>query len=598
MPRLPLLCLALTLIACGDKDDTGPTDDTGSGLVDGDADGFPAATDCDDGDASVYPGAAETCDEVDNDCDAAVDEGSDGGDSYYPDLDGDGYGAGTAVSACEAPAGHVDNDEDCDDGDADINPEADELCDAVDNDCDGATDEDAIDGDTFFADLDADGYGDPENVIIACSLPEGATEDDRDCDDSNADINPDGQEVCGGLDEDCDGQIDDDDPDVDPSTYLTHYADADGDGYGDPDGATTEACAPPSGYADNTDDCDDTDGNVNPGAAETWYDGVDADCAGDSDFDADGDGYESDGYGGTDCDDADSVINPGYDESVDCSDPTDYNCDGSVGYDDLDADGWVACQECDDLAATTHPYAWEDETDGVDNDCDGAVDGADRHSPTRIALDDDDSDTIYPSNVTFPFCGSDHSSMEVSSNGIISFTSAILDSSETESEFLGSDGKGPRVAPLWDNLDPADSSSDGVYWIEYSDAVGVYWVDVLERGSRDTNTFSAILLDDGRVILTYPELYVTDGIIGWSCGDGADVDETDLSADWAAKPADAAGLGTGTESAVYERYKSDDNDAAGATWWFCGTAGDDADGDGWTTVCGDADDSDPSVYPQ
>ena len=94
---------------------------------DGDGDGFTVADgDCDDANPAVHPGAEEACNGVDDDCDGAVDaEDSDlaGGLVYYEDRDGDGYGnPATAVVDCEAPEGHVDNGQDCDDADASANP--------------------------------------------------------------------------------------------------------------------------------------------------------------------------------------------------------------------------------------------------------------------------------------------------------------------------------------------------------------------------------------------------------------------------------------------------------------------------------------------
>ena len=148
--------LSLALLACGDKDaDSGSAADSGvttddsdpnsdSGEVDPDADGdtYPASTDCDDGDASVFPGAEESCDGVDQDCDDVVDEDATDPTDWYRDQDGDGHGAGTAAQACDAPDGAVDNDGDCDDSDGDTFPGAAEICaDGVVNDCEGSVED-------------------------------------------------------------------------------------------------------------------------------------------------------------------------------------------------------------------------------------------------------------------------------------------------------------------------------------------------------------------------------------------------------------------------------------------------------------------------
>ncbi len=109
------------------------------------------------------------------------------------DADGDGYAA----------------DVDCDDANADVNPDAAETCNGIDDDCDGVTDEDdAADALTWFEDADADGYGDPASTTTACEEPSGFTDDDSDCDDADADVNPGAAETCNGIDDDCDGDVD------------------------------------------------------------------------------------------------------------------------------------------------------------------------------------------------------------------------------------------------------------------------------------------------------------------------------------------------------------------------------------------------------
>ena len=198
-------------------------------------------SDCDDGDEDIHPDATEVCDDIDNDCDDDIDA-----DDEDTDTDGDGY------SACD--------DEDCDDGDGDINPDATEVCDGVDNNCDGTEDESsAADAPVWFADTDGDGFGNEGISERACEAPEGYVADDSDCDDLDEDVNPDATEVCDDedTDEDCDGEADDDDPEG-ASGLSTWYRDMDGDGYGDSaPSSRTEACDLPDGYADNNDDCDD-----------------------------------------------------------------------------------------------------------------------------------------------------------------------------------------------------------------------------------------------------------------------------------------------------------------------------------------------------
>ena len=306
-----------------------PTDyncDGSTGYADADGDGWAACTECDDADASVSPAGTETCNAVDDDCDGTTDE-NDAVDAstWYADTDGDGYGDPASPSvACDAPAGFVGDDTDCDDGDPAVNPAASEVCNLVDDDCDGATDDDdtPTDPDDWYRDADGDGYGDPASVSTACEQPSDHVASAGDCDDTDSAVSPVGVEVCNGVDDDCDGATDDDDAPADPATW---YEDLDGDGYG---GTTTaSACDAPAGYVAAAGDCDDGDTAFHPGATET-----------------------------------------------DCSDPEDYNCDGSTGYLDGDGDGWAACEDCDDADRAVSPVATET-CNGVDDDCDGVTDG-------------------------------------------------------------------------------------------------------------------------------------------------------------------------------------------------------------------------------
>ncbi len=151
----------------------------------------------------------EVCDGVDNDCDGEVDEDAVDAGTWYADADGDGYGdAASAVTACEAPTGAVDNGEDCDDGDAAAYPGAPEVCDGVDDDCDGEVDEDAVDMGTWYTDADGDGYGDPDTAVEACEAPTGTVDNGEDCDDGDPNVNPGASESFDLADEDCDGLCD------------------------------------------------------------------------------------------------------------------------------------------------------------------------------------------------------------------------------------------------------------------------------------------------------------------------------------------------------------------------------------------------------
>ncbi len=132
---------------------------------------------------------------------------------WHPDEDGDGYGSGDAVYACDAPVGHVSNDLDCDDGDPLISPDAVEDCATeADENCDGAFSAvDALNCTPFYTDQDGDGYGDPLDSICACEPTEThVTASEGDCEDLDAAVNPDAEEVCDdGLDNNCDGESND-----------------------------------------------------------------------------------------------------------------------------------------------------------------------------------------------------------------------------------------------------------------------------------------------------------------------------------------------------------------------------------------------------
>jgi hypothetical protein len=419
-PGAPEVCNAV------DDDCDGAIDDNASGTstfyADADSDGFGGTTtadacfapagyvaasgDCNDAVATVHPGAPELCNNVDDDCDGAVDDGA--GTSWYADADSDGFGT-TALVACNRPSGYAAAGGDCDDADAAVHPGATEVCNGADDDCDGVIDDNASGASTFHPDADRDGFGASGSPITACTAPNGYVADATDCDDAVATTFPGAPEQCNGVDDDCDGQIDDN------VQVITWYADTDGDGFGDP-AATTSDCAQPVGYVLFDTDCDDGDPAINPAAVEVCN-GVDDDCDGNVDgpgssdavdwyTDADGDGFgdalavtDCTGPTGTvadstDCDDSAATVHPG---AAELCNGVDDDCDGAVDdgasggstwYTDGDADGYgangvVACQQpngtiatggdCDDTDAAVNPAAAE-LCNGVDDDCDGVLD--------------------------------------------------------------------------------------------------------------------------------------------------------------------------------------------------------------------------------
>ena len=226
--------------------------------VDDDGDGFTVVEDCNDLSSATYPGAPETCDGVDNNCDGAIDEidectdnDEDGATANVDCNDEDPTSFPGASERCDGADnncngvvdegtecfdddgdGASEDEGDCNDANANTFPGADEVCDGLDNDCDGEADE--------GIDCSGDGDGD------------GFTVDEGDCDDTRASINPEAAELCNGADENCNGIIDE----------GTECADDDEDG-----------------FTENQGDCDDADPAINPGAVDVT-DGVDNDCDG------------------------------------------------------------------------------------------------------------------------------------------------------------------------------------------------------------------------------------------------------------------------------------------------------------------------------
>ncbi|MCB9761059.1 MAG: putative metal-binding motif-containing protein [Alphaproteobacteria bacterium] len=193
------------------------------------------------------------------------------------DLDGDGYT----------------DDVDCDDENERVHPDGVEVCDELDNDCDGSIDVLAADRKVFYRDDDGDGYGGVS--IEGCYPLEGYSVRGGDCDDHDAAVHPEADEVCDRIDNDCDGAVDDDDEGLSWSSVTFYYDDLDGDGYGDPE-TVAWACEVPSRAVTAGGDCDDGDASFNPGIAELC-DELDNDCDGA----ADEDWGDNDGGGVNDC---------------------------------------------------------------------------------------------------------------------------------------------------------------------------------------------------------------------------------------------------------------------------------------------------------
>ncbi|MCB9634583.1 MAG: hypothetical protein H6721_20860 [Sandaracinus sp.] len=383
-------------------------DDATFGTRDADNDGFVDArccngeacgNDCDDGRPGVNPATSEVCDGFDNDCDGSVDEGV--MVAGYRDADRDLHGdPSMPVSACPGASAFSLVDDDCDDTNPRRHGAQVEICDTLDNDCDGRVDE-APTATTWYGDADGDGFGSPDTAIqISCEPLEGFSLLGTDCDDTRSGINPGADEVCNGRDDDCNGRADftiasgdteDDDEDGfadarcgvfgtdcddrDPATYAgateicdgrdndcdglsddgtestTWYPDFDQDGYGDADGTPIRQCEPPRGHVLRVGDCDDSNRNIHPGAVDDDCNGRDGDCDGRADEDADLVEFypddDEDGFGDT------------LGRRTGCTVP-------SRGFVTVGGD-------CDDDDDAVRPDATE-LCNGVDDDCDGEVD--------------------------------------------------------------------------------------------------------------------------------------------------------------------------------------------------------------------------------
>ncbi|MBK8706062.1 MAG: T9SS type A sorting domain-containing protein [Saprospiraceae bacterium] len=318
---------------------------------------------------------------------------------FYRDSDQDGYGnSEEAVFDCYPLPMYVDNEWDCDDTNPDIHPGVEEICNEVDDNCDGFIDEgfdqdqdgytscsgDCDDnnellnpGTVWFKDADHDGFTDYE-ILQQCEQPNGYVDPITlisiafDCDDTNPLINPNAPDPCNGVDDNCDGTIDE---------GLTWYKDLDGDGYSD--GQTLADCVQPVGYTlpENLEasdgDCDDTNPNTYPGAPELCN-GLDDNC--NELFDEIFPDNDFDGFStcAGDCDDTNPDINPytmwwkdddndGYSDGAflqQCEQPAGFKLSNQL---------IASYGDCDDLDPAINPDAMET-CNHLDDNCDGLTD--------------------------------------------------------------------------------------------------------------------------------------------------------------------------------------------------------------------------------
>jgi uncharacterized delta-60 repeat protein len=334
---------------------------------------------------------------------------------WFKDADKDGYTDGTTKVSCSKPSDEYVASAtagDCNDGDTNINPARAEICDGLDNNCNGTIDDGVLL--VFYKDLDGDGYTDGATQV-GCSAPQGyvLSATSGDCNDSDSSMNPGRTEICDNKDNNCNGQIDE-------GVLLVFYRDQDGDGYGYANNST-QACSQPAGYVSNSSDCDDNNANLHPNTI--WF------------KDADFDGFYPAGGSqvscgnpfapnnatyvaipGGDCNDTNPFIHPG--APLNCNNGQDNDCSGNIekwAYTDVDGDRYapnstsscvdvvnfpgritvgyeLGTNDCNDNNASIYPGAPLNCNNGQDNDCSGNVE--------KWAYTDQDGDRYAPNSTS------------------------------------------------------------------------------------------------------------------------------------------------------------------------------------------------------
>lgn len=410
-------------------------------------DGFVSnGSDCNDREASAFPGGVEVCDSIDNDCNGTTDEGI--GNEYLVDEDGDGFGsADNTIIACELRDGLTNLDGDCDDTNVQLNPLATEVCDEIDNNCDGNIDEGVQT--TFYADADGDGFGDDLTSIQACALIEGYTVISGDCDDADTLVYNGAMETCDGKDNNCDGTTDEDTAMGAP----LWYEDGDEDGFGNAN-STTNACNQPNGYVSDSTDCNDNNDSISPSMVEQCN-SVDDNCDGNIDEDGASDApvwYEDgdeDGFG-----DPNSTLYA-------CSQPSGYVADNT---------------DCNDNNEDTSPVGVEI-CNNKDDNCDGQIDEQGGQFTFYIDSDNDglgdpnfseescSQPTGYVSN-NYDCDDGDDTSTSTTNDADCDGSMSAEDCDDTDPSVLGLGTASSCPAEhCSDLLDLQPNAQSGVYWI-------------------------------------------------------------------------------------------------------------------------------------
>ena len=299
--------------------------------------------DCNDSNGQINPSANEVCNSIDDNCNSQTDEGLTF-TTYYSDLDNDGFGSGAGTTLCSNPgAGYSTNALDCNNSNSAINPSATELCNSADDNCNSQIDEGLL-FQNYYQDFDGDGFGfgTPSSL---CANQTGYVNNAFDCNDFQALVNPVAQEICNGIDDNCNTLIDD------GLQFTNYFLDGDQDGFGA--GSPQSLCSNPgNGYSTLNTDCNDAVATINPSSTEICN-SLDDNCnlqidegLGFTNYFADNDG---DGFG-----------NPAQATSS-CS----------------PINGMVTNNgDCNDANANINPLAVEIGGNGIDENCDGQIDNS------------------------------------------------------------------------------------------------------------------------------------------------------------------------------------------------------------------------------
>ena len=503
--------------------------------------------------------------------------------------DGDGQSVGLAFLACDSDFDGYDDIRcgglDCDDTTTFVRPGRDETCDGRDNDCDTLVDEDPIDADAWYRDLDGDGFGDVEDMVLSCTSRAGspttrtasipmrvyspmrlscatpstttATARQTSCPRSmpvpgtetgTATVTEPRAEATSparhpgfvASGEDCN----DNNPFIHPDAVDIPYDGVDQDCDGedlcdlDADGWLAPVCG--------GEDCDDACSGCWPGAEEVPYDGIDQDCDGADFCDVDGDGYDAAACGGLDCADDDGAISPSITDLP--YDGVDADCDGRSDYDgDGDGDDGIAWggTDCDDDNPTVYAGAREI-VDGIDNDCNGFA-------------EDDDEDEDGLSSETEILLGLDPTDPDMDDDGLAD-GQEVVDGILIDSDLDGTP----------DALD-VDDDDDGI--LTSTEILGFEWRDNDDAppdndGDGEPNHLDLDADDDGAVDAL--ELDVDSDGDGWPDFVDADNDDDGVP--------DSVEVGVDTDGdGLTDRLDSDDDDDGIPTWIETAV---DTDGDG------------------